>query len=177
MEHDYKLQLKIGPNEFFAEGPLDIVKRDFDLWKAMIGELPVAPPASVDEKSKQLLLGSGDNAPPLREHADRLYSYDEKQAIVTLRILPRSEDRNAEALVLLLLGFRTFMNMDEVPVTLLRSALRQSGCTVDRVDQVAGRFVRKGFVNKGGRAKGGRYSLTNSGLEKARTLLTALLTS
>ena len=177
MEDSYKLQLKIGPHEFFAEGPVDIVKKDFELWKAMIQQVPVARAAASDQDGKPPFPASNGNVLPTREQVDKLYLFDEKRGMVTLRILPRSKDRNADGLVLLVLGYRIMMNMDEVMVTLLRPSLRQSGCTVDRVDQVASKYVRHGFLNKGGRGKGGKYSLTNSGLEKARALVTALLSS
>ena len=55
--------------------------------------------------------------------------------------------------------------------------MRQSGCLVQRVDQVAAKYVRQGFLNKGGMGKGGRYSLTNSGVEKATAILNSITSS
>jgi hypothetical protein len=177
MESNYKLQLKIGPHEFYAEGPVELVKRDFELWKTMIREIPTTSLAGSDSEEQQVPLVSKSGALPAKEHVGRVFLFDEKKGMVTLRILPRSEDRNAEGLLLLVFGYRMLMNMDEVAVTLLRPSLRQSGCTIDRVDQIAAKFVRQGFLNKGGRGKGGKYSLTNSGLNKAGALVIALASS
>jgi hypothetical protein len=170
----YKLQIKVGQHEFQAEGRIEDVRRDFELWKAMIADIPSHPQPS----------GNGSESPqppkaeiPQPDVLQRLYLRDDKRKLVTLRILPRSDDRNGESLLLLLLGFGAMMETNEVPVTMLRAALRQSGCTIDRVDQVAVKYVRQGLLNKGGRGKGGKYSLTNAGAEKAKSLLTAMLSS
>jgi hypothetical protein len=166
----YKLHLKIGLHEFSAEGPTEQVKQDFELWKTMIDGLPTGSKGSAQS------LPGGDKdistaEPPDKQQLERVYLLDERHDLLSLRILPRSDDRNGEALLLLMLGFRLAKGLDEVMVTQLKPALRQSGCLVERVDQVAGKYVRQGLLNKGGMGKGGRYSLTNLGLERATTLL------
>ena len=168
----YKLHLKIGLHEFSAEGPVDVVKQDFELWKSMISDLPAQPvPAAA--------LGQNGAAPPNnsappKETIEKVYVIDERRDMLSLRVLPRSDDRYADALLLLLLGYKIIKGADEMMVTQLKPSLRQSGCMVDRVDQIAAKYVRHGFLNKGGMGKGGRYSLTNSGAEKAIALLNSL---
>ena len=165
----YKLHLKIGPHEFSAEGPVEVVKQDFELWKALIQEVPVqvAPAAPVEQNGKPPANTSG----PAKEQMDKVYLFDDKRDLLSLRILPRSDDRYADAVLLVLLGYKLIKHLDEVMVTQLKPAMRQSGCMVERIDQVAAKYVRQGFLNKGGMGKGGRYSLTNSGIEKAAALL------
>jgi len=173
----YKLQFRIGPHEFSAEGPVDDVRQDFALWKRMIEDVPAL--GVVDTAARPDAVGvykANDIALP-QLPIEKLYVVDSKRGSVTLRILPRSADRNADALILLLLGYRIALNLEEVAVTVLRSSLRQSGCTVDRVDSVTAKNVRNGILNKGGRGKGGKYSLTNSGMDKATTMARAMLTS
>ena len=177
MDTTYKLQLKIGIHEFCAEGPVEVVKHDFELWKTMLLEIPAAPVAGMTSGANEVQATNRNGGLPPKEQIDKLFLSDDKRGMVTLRILPRSDDRNAEVLLLLVFGYRALMNMDEVAVTLLRPSLRQSGCTIQRVDQIAAKFVRQGFLNKGGRGKGGKYSLTNSGLDKASAIVAALASS
>jgi hypothetical protein len=168
----YKLHLKIGPHEFSAEGPTEVVKQDFELWKSMIKDLPAQPttPATPQQNSATPQ-SSGALA---KEQIERVYIVDEKRDMLSLRVLPRSDDRYADALLLVLLGHKIIKGADETMVTQLKPALRQSGCMIDRIDQIAAKYVRQGFLNKGGMGKGGRYSLTNSGTEKAITILNNL---
>jgi hypothetical protein len=174
----YKLQLRIGPHEFCAEGPVNDVRQDFDMWKRMIQDFPNQTTVSpVDMPQTQNTPTWVQDGLPIRSEVERLYLADEKRGIVSLRILPRSEERNAEALLLVLLGYRVMLGAEEVAVTSLRPALKQSGCSVDRVDSIAEKNVRRGILNKGGRGKGGKYSLTNSGIERARGIATELLNS
>lgn len=170
----YKLQLKIGPHEFSAEGPADVVKQDFEMWKVLIqstqAQIPPAP--TVGNNNDTSVVNS-----ITREQLERMFLIDDKRGMVTLRVLPRSQERDADALLLILFGYKLAKQLEEVGVTQLKPSMRQSGCMVDRLDQVASRYVRQGLLNKGGMGKGGRYSLTNSGLERAVSLMRDLLAS
>jgi len=171
----YKLHLKIGPHEFSAEGPPEIVKQDFENWKSLIQDAPTQPasPTLSGQNGKPQ-----DNLnPPTKLQAEKVYVLDDKRDMISLRILPRSDDRHADALLLILLGYKTIRAVDDLMVTQLKPAMRQSGCLVDRIDQVAAKYVRQGLLNKGGMGKGGRYSLTNSGVEKAMALLNSITSS
>ena len=170
----YKLQMKVGPHEFHGEGPEDAVKKDFEEWKSLIASTPTidtARPATVPPA----LNSASWSAPIESEQLARIFLLDDKKGLVTLRILPRGDDRDRDAVLLILLGFRRLKDQDEVLVTQLKPALKQSGCNVDRVDSVVAKYLREGLINKGGMAKGGRYSLTNSGAEKAAALVHSLL--
>jgi hypothetical protein len=172
----YKLHLKIGPHEFSAEGPSEIVKQDFENWKSLIQQ-DVATQPALASPSGQNGKPSDNLNPPTKIQTEKVYVLDEKRDMISLRILPRSDDRYADALLLILLGYKTIKAVDELMVTQLKPSMRQSGCLVERIDQVAAKYVRQGFLNKGGMGKGGRYSLTNSGVEKATALLNSLTSS
>lgn len=171
----YKLHLKIGTHEFSAEGPVDVVKQDFELWKSLIQDLPAHAAAQppVEQEGKP----ATSTAPLTKEQIEKVYLLDDRRDMLSLRILPRSDDRYADALLLVILGYKVTKGVDEVMVTQIKPSLRQSGCMVERIDQVAAKYVRQGFLNKGGMGKGGRYSLTNSGSEKAATILNGLVPS
>lgn len=172
----YKLHLKIGVHEFSAEGPVEVVKQDFELWKSLIQEAPtqtVAHQASNEQDGKL----TGNTNSLTKEEIDKVYLLDERRDMLSLRILPRSDDRYADSLLLVMFGYKVTKGTDEVMVTQIKSSMRQSGCMVERIDQVAAKYVRQGFLNKGGMGKGGRYSLTNSGAEKAAAIFNTLASS
>ncbi len=171
----YKLHLKIGVHEFSAEGPVEVVKQDFELWKSLIQDAPTqtAAQASNEQDGKP----TANTSPLTKEEIDKVYLLDERRDMLSLRILPRSDDRYADSLLLVMFGYKVTKGTDEVMVTQLKSSMRQSGCMVERIDQVAAKYVRQGFLNKGGMGKGGRYSLTNSGAEKAAAILNTLASS
>jgi hypothetical protein len=168
----YKLHIKVGPHEFQGEGPEESVKRDYDEWRTLIS---IAP-------SKHSLTGAAIEAPsaglPMPEVDQQLISKviisDERRNMVSLRMIPRTDDRDGDALLLILLGHKLLRNEDEVLVTQLKPELTQSGLVVERVDRMANRPVNAGFLNKGGLGKGGRYSLTNAGMEYAKALLNSM---
>jgi hypothetical protein len=169
----YKLYIKVGPHEFNGEGPEEAVKKSFEDWKSLITSTPAVEitkpvPSQSPGGNGSITLRDGDLLA-------KLFLLDEKRGLVTLRILPRGDEREADAALLVLLGFRLMKEQDEVLVTQLKPALKQSGCNVDRVDAVVAKYQREGLINKGGSGKGGKYSLTNSGAEKAAAIAQGLL--
>jgi hypothetical protein len=169
----YKLHIKVGPHEFQGEGPEEAVKKSFEDWKSLITSMPAAEVSK--PMSSQSPVGNGSIPPRDGDLLAKLFLLDEKRGLVTLRILPRGDDREADAALLVLFGFRQVKEQDEVLVTQLKPALKQSGCNVDRVDAVVAKYQREGLINKGGSGKGGKYSLTNSGVEKAANIAQGLL--
>lgn len=165
----YKLHIKIGPHEFHGEGPEESVKRDYDEWKSLIKVAAngnVVAPLTVEPPPQGNSLSEID-----QQSLTRVIISDEKRNLVSLRMLPRTDDRDGDALVLILLGHKLLRNEDEVFVTQLKPELTQSGLVVDRIDRMASRPLNAGFLNKAGFGKGGRYSLTNAGLDYAKALL------
>lgn len=170
----YKLHIKIGPHEFNGEGPEESVKNAFEDWKSLIGDLPRGN-LTLPSTTASSPMGATTPLVLESEQLVRLFVTDDKRGLVSLRILPRGENREQDAVLLILLGFKRVKDQDEVLVTQLKPALKQSGCNVARVDSVVAKYLRDGLINKGGMGKGGRYSLTNSGAEKAISLASGLL--
>jgi hypothetical protein len=169
----YKLHIKVGPHEFHGDGPEEAVKKSFEDWKSLIASTPAVEISK--DVLNQSLRGNGSITRRDGDLLAKLFLLDEKRGIVTLRILPRGDEREADAALLVLFGFREMKEQDEVLVTQLKPALKQSGCNVDRVDAVVAKYQREGLINKGGSGKGGKYSLTNSGIEKASSIAQSLL--
>jgi hypothetical protein len=71
----------------------------------------------------------------------------------------------------LLLGHKQLRNEEDVPVTVLTEALKQSGCRVKRLDRILTVYTKDHSVVRSGRGKGGKYRLTNLGLKRAEIMV------
>jgi len=173
----YKLHIKIGVHEFRGEGPEESVRRDFEEWKSFIASLPVSTfenshsATSANNGSS----GGGFNVADSisEERLDRIYVVDTKLRLVSLRVHPRTADRNRDAILLILFGYSRKFGQDDVAVGQIKQAMRQTGIKIERVDKVAAKYIDEGYLDKGGIGKGSRYSLTNSGIAKVYELLEA----
>lgn len=177
----YKLHIKVGEHEFNGEGPEESIKRDFELWKELIS-IPVK--AAPDQPNTSVAFGGAAASISTSQLTDadidqlsRIFLSDDKRNLVTLRALPRTDNRDSDSMLLILYGYLNMRQQHEVTVTQLKSALRQSGCMVDRVDRVASKARSSGWINKGGLGKGGRYSLTNAGIDAAKAKVQTMLTA
>jgi hypothetical protein len=162
-----RLRVKIGVHEFEAEGPPDVVAEQFQAWRELIAEQPSTRP-------DQQLDAGGD---PDR-HRDTstvgelpsIFSYDRKRELLSLSVHPRGNRRHADAALLLVYGYK-LLGRDEVIVGTLKEALAVSGLKVDRVDRIIVPYVTANLVLKGGSGKGGKYRLTNLGIDRAKELI------
>jgi hypothetical protein len=169
----HKLRMKIGVHEFEAEGPKEVVTQHFEEWKKLIVGQPSAPatPTTLDKTTPKNALDSvaPGNDPILLA----VFAHDEKKRLITLRIHPSGERREADAVLLLLYGYRKWES-DEAPVTRLTEAMALSGIRVGRIDKVVAPYLREGLILKAGHGKGGKYRLTNTGQAKAEQLTAEL---
>jgi hypothetical protein len=169
MDQIYKLQVKLGPAEFNAEGPQDAVKSDYEKFLEALSHgqrQPDQPNLNGNEKiSPDVAVADADSAA-----LQRVFSGDQKKGIVSLRLLPPDgPNRAADAAILILFGFSKLFQQREVPVTRLKASLVLSGIHVDRLDRFMG--THAGLVIKGGARIGGRYSLNNQGIAQAQVWL------
>ena len=74
----------------------------------------------------------------------------------------------------LLFGHKRLREEEDIPVTVLTEALKQSGCPVKRLDRILTIYTKDHSVLRSGRGKGGKYRLTNLGLKKAEALVEEL---
>lgn len=167
----YRLRVKIADNEFEAEGDESLVRRDFDLWWAKFASgVSVSVANGAVARTKQV----ASTADASLDEA-KLYVVDGKTKEVSLSVLPQGEEKGPHSVLLLLRGYKVLLQRDEVMVTELKAALKHSGCTVDRVDELTDKLIGNGHINKGGRGKGGKYRITNAGLTEAIRITHALL--
>lgn len=170
----HRLRMKVGPHEFEAEGTPDEVNRQFDLWKQLIAAAPAAPnnaqpvpPLGAATTTPDVPAASGQPDPaPVPD----IFVADARKGIVSLRIHPPGESRDADAGLLLVYAFRRLLDVEQVLAGHLKDALELSGIRVDRIDRTIGAYHQAGLLMKSGFGKGGKYSLTLTGLQRAERL-------
>ena len=165
----YKLQVKIGQAEFLGEGPEQKVTDAYDRFLKALDTSQRGQGLPV-----HLAASSGVTEPVMgweigQKLFDRVYKRDGE--IVSLRHLPTTANRIADAAILLIYGYMKLSNLDEVPVTKLNEGLRASGLNIERLDRHLG--VHQALFRKGGQKSGGRYTLNNQGVKQAEEWLHA----
>jgi hypothetical protein len=186
----FKLRLKIGVNEFEAEGSEEYIKSERQIFLGSITaeenqddgadlkeELGKVPPASGN--SGGLTAGDASGAPapslpiPLADMS-RLATQDKSDKdLIVLTALPQdAETQKQDALLLLLLAHKLIRGVDNVKSTDALNGMKQSGLPVD-LAAVADKMPT--LVLKTGVRKGTKYRLSTPGVQKATSVATALL--
>jgi hypothetical protein len=186
MSTPHKLHIKIGQVEFNAEGTESTVNEQFKRFLEVVSAVglnlpdpsrstsPPSPPIvgdAVDNGNKggQQLPAPSDID---RGTLDRLFAVD-PNGVVSLKLLPKTDNRNTDALVMILYGFRVLKQQHDVPASSLVAAAKQSGVNIDRVDRTLA--VRDDLFQKGGSRKGSRYALNNQGALHAEQLVKQMM--
>ena len=168
----FKLRVKIDGQEFEAEGQSDLVSRQFEAFRLMIqgaGSAPVRHVSSDTGRPLSPVVPEDGHAERGRHDEDlaQLFHVSPQSQLLSLRQPPAGKYPEADAVLLLLLGHTRLRNEEDVPVTILMEALKQSGCPVKRLDRILTVYTKDHSVLRSGRGKGGKYRLTNLGLKKA----------
>jgi len=166
----YRLKLKIGEHEFEAEGPVEVVRSQFEAFKELVSSLPRNTANDTPRTEAQTQLDIPASASDNTLSLDKITRMDDR--IISLTAHP---DNVEDALLLLLLGQRTFRGNDAVTGSELIGGLRQSGFTVARVDWRLERLARDGMIIKIGSGRASRYRLTNQGMNKAQGTARSLI--
>ena len=151
-----KVRIKLGEHEFEAEGPVEAIRTQLDVFKQLIAppkpaETPVQPPA----------------VPPLPLDKIMKHSRD----VVSISISTDLDD----AVLLMLLGQRHFRRNDIVSGSQIMNGLRQSGLDVPRVDMVLNKHARHGNIIATGIRRTRRYQLSVTGLQRAQQIARKLI--
>lgn len=172
MTEPYKVTIKIGDAEFSAEGDKATVDAQY---KAFLGVLSAgaavsraaapAPPADTPDDAKHASNPADDSK--------LAKAFVEAKNSVSMNILPQTQSKAADTLLLLLYGYLTLKNQDMVLGSQLIEAARQSGVTLDRVDRTITKHQT--LLRRSGQRKGAKYGLNNQGVIKAKEMLTAML--
>jgi hypothetical protein len=176
LQGTFKLKVKIGGQEFEAEGLPDLVTRQFEAFCLMIQEAGlVTGERPLHLEGRRPLDPTPQEPIPQASHRDvdlvKLFRVSPQTQLLSLRQPPGSKYPEADAVLLLLLGHKQLRNEEDVPVTVLTEALKQSGCHVKRLDRILTVYTKDHSVVRSGRGKGGKYRLTNLGLKKAELMV------
>jgi hypothetical protein len=177
MTGPHKVRVKIGDAEFEAEGGEELVKAQFADFLAALSAKPSQqhkPKANAMEPEDGLPDDAGNhNGDASSELINRAYL--PVKDLISLRFLPKSENQDADTLLLLLYGYEKLKGLDSVLVTQLLRAAKQSGLSLDRIDRASAKY--SSLLLKGGTRKGSKYSLNNQGRAKAIEILKAMFTT
>lgn len=165
-----RIKVKIGNNEFEAEGPVETVHAQFEVFKQLLSSAPTVSqlaangnPVNPVEKQPQPV------EPPHIAIEKVLHAAGR---IVSLTALPASP---VDAALLIMLGHKDLRNHVSVTGQEIGDGLAQSGRPVPRVDRVMDKAIEDAYVLKTGIKRGTRYRLTNQGVLKALAIATDLL--
>lgn len=162
-----RIRVKIGSSEFDAEGPTELVRQQYDEFLKAVSSVNLA--ASVP--SQNLSAPPPANPNPSQETPpdavmQRIFSID--QGVVSLLDLPKTQTREADALLLILYGYRQLKNETSLLGSQLMKAANKSGLDIDRIDRVIDRYDE--MLMKSGKRRGIKYGLKNRGMAKAKEL-------
>jgi hypothetical protein len=171
-----KIRAKIGVHEFEAEGSEALVSAQYNAWKEMVEKSQQIAPHSESTHASvpaslvtEVRLRDGYAAPW------DIFGREKDEDLMPLRVHPPAgETRDADAILLIMYGYRKAGNqgegLSEVAVTRLKESLDVSGLKVARIDRTAAPYVKAGYLLKSGRGKGGIYRLTVTGYKKAEEM-------
>ena len=178
----FRLKLKVGPHEFEAEGSQENVEKQLAIWRELIGSPlisapalaspPPPAPATATPAVTPIIPPALNGLPESREDFSKLFKHDGR--VVSLTVLPTGEQREADALLLLMLGQRVFNGAEQVGGSALNDGLSISGLTVERIDRAWGGHLAGNVIRTGVR-RGVKYRLTHPGLARAKELAAGLL--
>lgn len=176
MENDSvvaKLKIKVGDHAFEAEGPVELIRSQFEAFKEIISAVPaptsktIAP--SIQAEFTQVDENNGDGNKGILQ---KLLHVDGR--VVSLTAIPTSTQ---DAALLVMVGHKEYRDNLAVTGQEIGDGLAQSGRAVLRVDRIMEKAIEESLVLKTGIKRGTRYRLTNQGMAKALAVAKELAAS
>ncbi len=167
----HSLHIKTAAFEFNAQGTEQSVNAQYEKFLQFLSATPtITAKAKEEEKGGGLPPNAWKDVP--KDAIERVYKEDGE--IVSLRLLPKGDKRDADAILMILFGFAMLKQKNMVPAPDVLMAARKSGVTETRIDRIA--HMYRDFIDKGGMRRWSRYGLTNPGTERAFDLFKAMVT-
>jgi len=160
---DLKMKVRIGQNEFEAEGQQEVVEKHFATFSDLISRTKIAP-ANTEAKTSETVFQVPDSTSPLAK------VFQQEGRFISLIGRPSGDNRELDAALLILLGHKELRDRDAVSADELLYGLKQTGYSVDRSDRLMGIARAQGLVTASGVRRGTRYRLTIPGIAKATTI-------
>jgi hypothetical protein len=169
MSETKRIKMKIGDAEFEAEVPADQVQPMYDQFLAAIGNRPAISSKTVAPEIPNGALSPIQQPQGAMDEAILTKLYEIRpDGVITLRALPRGEQKEADTFLLLLYGYRRMKNEEPVLGTQLLQSAKYSGMAEMR--PAAAFWATEQFVIRGGVKKGSTYQLNNPGVAKAEEI-------
>ena len=166
MEGSSRLKIKIGDHEFEAEGPAETVQAQFRVFKELIAKAP---------ERKGLEPGERLQPPPVPKNNSQLRLDSIMKTEGRVVSLTARANLLEDAILLIILGQKTFRSIDGVTGSEIVDGLKVSGQPADRIDRVITKLADDGHVIITGVRRAKRYRLTNQGLAKAQEIAKAII--
>jgi hypothetical protein len=159
-----RLRIKIGPYEMEAEGPRDFVEKHYSSFSEKLPQNTQLVPRA----GNPVVPAITPNETPLNALAGVFHQ--ESDGRLTLIGRPSGENRETDAALLILYGYKELRGLDAVSADDLLYGLKQAGFPIDRADRVMIRGENQGLVRRTGIRRGTRYRLTVPGIAKAKAI-------
>lgn len=173
MAETAKIQVKIGNAEFSAEGSEGVVQKQFDLFMAALERVPAAMSHAAPAVLQQAVGGNGSAQGEVTGDVLSRLFLEDKGGYVSLRVMPKTGNPHADALILLLYGYNKLKSQTDTLALHLLVSAKQSGFPLPRIDRTID--AHKSLFNRGGQKRGTRYALNNQGVLFAEDLIRQML--
>lgn len=169
MQERFQLNIKLGVVEFSADGPQAEVKEAFAGFLKALESIPQLSSLSTTVTTDAL-----KQTPALRPNKDTLLRlFRVYSDFVMLRLIPETKDKEADSIILLLLGFRVLLDQKEVGAAELLAAAQTSGLKIRRLDRIIVPY--RHLLDTEGFKRGTKYSLTDEGVLVAEAKAMSLI--
>ncbi len=146
-----RIRIKMGSNEFEADGPAEIVRAEFASFKRLLGHAD--PPAQQQQQSEI-------------ENVKKISKVDGR--IVWLKNPPKHP---AQAILALMLGQQLLRNNTKVMGSEIMDGLRKCGYSLTRADRILREHIADANIAATGRHRRRRYRLTERGIGQAQKVV------
>ena len=151
---DQQIRIKIGQHEFEASGDEETVKRELDRFYQVIENLGgvQAPRARTPQKHTKIDKGEPEPFAIPEAHAS-VFAYEDKTLTLVAK-LP-GQNREGDAALLLLYGYREIQDLTTVPASSLLMSMKRTGYTIARVDRlISSPLIGEGLILRSGARRG-----------------------
>jgi len=170
MEPMHRIKVKIGAAEFDAEGSPDLVKEQYEAFLRIVSQQPqpvLKAETIADPEKPEPQVVHGKIPQPV---IDRVFKQGN---LLTLMDTPKTDNAEADALLVLVYGHTELAGMQDVTAATLVKSADKTGLNIDRVSRTI--EARKDLIRSSGVKKGTRYSLNNRGIAEAERLIRAMV--
>lgn len=169
----HHLKIKLGDAEFEASGDATVVAKQYEEFKAMVAHRANLPPPSAAAVRPTAAAGAVVTAHGRSRLTQTvLDAVFRKSEPLSLTDRPKSDNADADALLILIYGHTEMRGQSDVTAATLANSARQTGINAERVGRTLG--VHNALIKVSGARKGTRYALNNPGIAEAERIISSM---